>query len=176
MRLPGFDGVAVEPGQRREDEDGKKQSKSICMSTSPGGSGTGQREEDSDEEFFGEGESGERRMPWTMDGGEVGKSGYCQDRVARPGSRRHGMENQQNGGHSGCGCDRDEDVAVLPMEVVTSSERAVGAAGVEQAVTDVDGPGSKGQDGGKPDRQEDVSSPGKGQGPDDGDGGGVKAG
>ena len=69
---------------------------------------------------------------------------------------------------------------MFPVEVMAFAERTGGAAGgeqdIEEAVADVDCPGSQGEEDGKPSRQLDVCGVGEGQCPDYGDCRGVEAG
>lgn len=90
-----------------------------------------------------------------MDGSEVGEGRSGEEGVAFAGGGGHlvvkdGAADEGQGQKQRCGGEGQEYAAMLPMEPMTGAERGGCGAGVEEAVADVDRPGTEGEDGGNP--------------------------
>jgi len=149
----------------------------ICARSSPCGDGAGEGENHRNEEFlrYREGKFVNFRSPRDVDRCEVGQGSGGQHRVACTRGQRHGMKNQNNRDHRGNHGQRNEDSAVLPVEMVASAQGRAGVSRIEQAVRDIKGPGGEAENDRKPNRQAHMGRPGKSKSPGNGYGGRVEA-
>jgi hypothetical protein len=116
-----------------------------------------------------------------MDAAEIGQRGGGQHGVPLASNDGHEDENE---GCRNAGSDdrqRKKDAAKAPMEVMTLAKRmerwrAYAGASIKQAITDVNGPCNERQEQRNPRREIDAGCLRKGEGPDNGDGGRIKAG
>ena len=183
LLFPELDGVAIEPGKADENKDDWEHGNGSWASPASGdpgqgGSGAGQGEENSDKKLLGETEPalGGRHVPGDVDRGEIGERRSGQNGVALAGCKGHGMKHQRKG-HDGCReRDGQEDAAVFPVKMMASAERRMSVSSVQQTVAYVGAPGGQRYYRDRPPRQADLHRPGKGEGPDNGYGGGVEAG